>query len=199
MFNRDEGLLLRAGVGAMLRPLIVYTHPTGSNYTCNPPVTNTDIDFYAFTNVGRDAMNQHILDDGWESCVTEIQSQAYVNTPGFGKEWMAYRKDNFNLMIVYDTQHFARCVAATEMCKALNLLSKQDRVDAHSLVHLDKDLEFKLPNNRQLRTFINGVKSTDWWDTNPPVRQLTVPQQIQMFQWDVSPTTYPDPTPRFTF
>lgn len=187
MFNRDEGLLLRAGVGATLRPLIVYTHPTGSNYTCNPPVTNTDIDFYAFTNVGRDAMEQHILEDGWVSCLTEIQSQAYVNTPGFGKEWMAYRKDNYNLMIVYDTRHFARCVAATEMCKALNLMSKQDRIDAHAYVHLNKDTEFKLPKNRQLRTFIHGVRATDWWDLNPPVVAVTVPQQRQMFQLDARP------------
>lgn len=50
MFNRDDNLLLSAGVGPSLRPLIAHTYRTGSHYTVSPPVTNTDIDFYAYAN-----------------------------------------------------------------------------------------------------------------------------------------------------
>ncbi len=169
MFNRDEGLLMVAGVGATLRPLFNYTHPTGSNYTCNPPVTNTDIDIYVHTTMSKEDIEPVIVADGWAPCLQEERSHAYVNTPGFGKTWMAYRDGDYNLIVVFNNErHFARCVAATELCKVLNLLDKGDRVSAHALVHLDTENETVMPKNYQLRSFIRDVKATDWWDYVPP-------------------------------
>lgn len=169
MLPRDEDLLILAGVGESLRRLITHTYRTGSNYTCNPPVENTDIDLYALVpSWQRKAMEDGLAAEGWEDCLTESGGQAYVNTPGFGTEWMAYRKENYNLIVTYDWRHFVRCAAATELCKALNLTDKNDRIMAHSLVHLDKDTETKLPTNPSARAIVNILKSAGMWEHKPP-------------------------------
>lgn len=168
MFTKNDNLLLSAGVGPALRAIIVACHPTGSSYTCNPPVTTTDIDLYAFTRLNKSLVETVVVADGWESCLNEVQAQAYANTPGFNETWMAYRKGVYNLIIVYDERHYARCVAATELCKVLNLTNKDDRVRAHSLVHLDKHSELTVPADPYLRSAVNSLRRLPQWKSPTP-------------------------------
>ena len=101
-------------------PSYLYTasFPTGSNYICNPPVTNTDID-EMFLVTDLNTTEQYLIDNGWKMCgVTEY---ARMN-------WAAYRKDNLNALITDDPDHFAKFYKATELAKERNLLKKEDRI-----------------------------------------------------------------------
>ena len=51
MMRKDDNLLMAAGVPVAFRDKIKLTYPTGSSYTCDPPVTDTDIDFYVLMRV----------------------------------------------------------------------------------------------------------------------------------------------------
>lgn len=194
MFNRDETLLMIAGVGPDLRGRILNTHPTGSNYTCSPPVTNTDIDFYVFPSIQLAAFDALAAADGWESCLSESGAQAYVNTSGFGTDWMAYRKGSYNMIAAFNYRHFARCVAATEMCKALNLLEKADRVAAHSLVHLDSASEIKLPANYYLKGWLKAEAAKPEWAAPSNVNQPSPMPAIRADAWYRPQILIPDVT-----
>ena len=101
-------------------PSYLYTasFPTGSNYICNPPVTNTDID-EMFLVTDLNTTEQYLIDNGWKMCgVTEY---ARMN-------WAAYRKDNLNALITDDPDYFAKFYKATELAKEKNLLKKEDRI-----------------------------------------------------------------------
>ena len=101
-------------------PSYLYTasFPTGSNYICNPPVTDTDID-EMFLVTDLNTTEQYLIDNGWKMCgVTE-----YART-----NWAAYRKDNLNALITDDPDHFAKFYKATELAKERNLLKKEDRI-----------------------------------------------------------------------
>ena len=99
--------------------LYTATFPTGSNYICNPPVTDTDIDqMFLVTNLN--TTEQYLMDNGWKICgVTE-----YART-----NWAAYRKENLNALITDDPDHFAKFYHATELAKERNLLKKEDRIE----------------------------------------------------------------------
>lgn len=160
MFRKDEDLLILAGVSASMRELIGFTYRTGSNYTVNPPVTNTDIDLYAYVNpatISRVAgihmtawqlehrvrwhkqllawISQQLAADGWQPCSTEEDGHVYSNDPSYDSKWTALRKGEYNLMVVLDLNYFTCAAAATELCRTLNLSLKEERIKIHNQVH----------------------------------------------------------------
>ena len=110
-----------------------HAHPTGSAYTCSPPVTNTDQDWLIFVNSTLDLHEYASLltDDGWADCITadaDVQ-KAYRDDPAFGTHWLAYRKGVVNLILTESKSWYLRAIAATELCKGLNLQGKEDRIN----------------------------------------------------------------------
>lgn len=103
-------------------PKHLYTiaFPTGSNYICDPPVTDTDIDMMFYVEHIEDVQRTlHKL--GWTSC---DHSEGY---DGYD-DWRAYRKGNENALITTNLQYFNRFYQATELAKKKNLLNKEDRI-----------------------------------------------------------------------
>lgn len=98
--------------------------PTGSNYICNPPVTNTDIDtmYYVYNMpLASEWLEQH----GWiRSGVNEYATDA----------WRSYRKGNLNALITNDITHYAKFYHATELAKSMNLLDKEDRIALFNMI-----------------------------------------------------------------
>ena len=95
--------------------------PTGSNYICDPPTTNTDIDFVIYTKKER------------ELCLF-LENRGFLtnyNDDYLGIEeglFISYKKENLNLLLINDYPFFIRWVKATKLAKELNLLKKEDRI-----------------------------------------------------------------------
>lgn len=95
-------------------------HPTGSNYICDPPVTNTDIDWVVLV---RSNPVPELEELGWELCGEDMDYDDGQS------DFDAIRRQNINLILVYEEEEFNRWVDATESAKKLNLTNKQDRID----------------------------------------------------------------------
>ena len=96
--------------------------PTGSNYICNPPVTNTDVD-EMFLVDDLQEVNFQLTGLGWTKC--GLEEETYQDKPS---HWAAYRKENMNALLTTDLKYFMNFFKATEEAKHLNLLNKEDRV-----------------------------------------------------------------------
>ena len=96
--------------------------PTGSNYICNPPVTNTDVD-EMFLVDDLQEVNFQLTGLGWTKC--GLEEETYQDKPS---HWAAYRKENMNALLTTDLKYFMDFFKATEEAKHLNLLSKEDRI-----------------------------------------------------------------------
>ena len=96
--------------------------PTGSNYICNPPVTNTDVD-EMFLVDDLQEVNFQLTGLGWTKC--GLEEETYQDKPS---HWAAYRKENMNALLTTDLKYFMNFFKATEEAKHLNLLNKEDRI-----------------------------------------------------------------------
>ena len=96
--------------------------PTGSNYICNPPVTNTDVD-EMFLVDDLQEVNFQLTGLGWTKC--GLEEETYQDKPS---HWAAYRKENMNALLTTDLKYFMDFFKATEEAKHLNLLNKEDRI-----------------------------------------------------------------------
>lgn len=66
-----------------------------------------------------------MVNDGWGNC---------GEYDGVGGIWAAVRRENLNLMVTHDPEFFANYKTAMEVCKALNLQHKQDRIAVCQIV-----------------------------------------------------------------
>ena len=96
--------------------------PTGSNYICNPPVINTDVD-EMFLVDDLQEVNFQLTGLGWTKC--GLEEETYQDKPS---HWAAYRKENMNALLTTNLKYFMDFFKATEEAKHLNLLNKEDRV-----------------------------------------------------------------------
>lgn len=94
------------------------SHPTGSRYICNPPVTDTDNDTVFLAN-GYHDWQTILRNDGWQDCGQEYET---------GGDFHAFRKGVENYIVTEDLKFYSSYVIATEAAKALNLLKKEDRI-----------------------------------------------------------------------
>ncbi len=105
--------------------------PSGSRYICNPPPTDTDNDTVILAeNIA--AACDALVKDGWE----------YGGSYVIGDYWFSYKKtvDGVveNFIVTQDSSQFAKWKKATELCKTLNLLNKNDRVAVFRAIVDDK-------------------------------------------------------------
>lgn len=103
-------------------PVSLYSEyfATGSNVICNPPVTDTDLDFMIFTDE-YDAFVEYLTNNKWEFCGGEEYNYKDNN-------WCALRKGNLNYLITQDINHYTKFKEATELATKMNLLIKDQRV-----------------------------------------------------------------------
>lgn len=66
-----------------------------------------------------------MANDGWGNC---------SEYDGVGGIWAAVRRENLNLMVTHDPKFFADYKTAMEVCKALDLRHKEDRVAVCQIV-----------------------------------------------------------------
>jgi hypothetical protein len=99
----------------------VMAHQTGSNFTCDPPVTNTDVDFVVY--YGNDIVLRRIESEGF-LCTTNSKEYGAQ----LGSSFKTYRKGVVNLICTDNVDFYFAFVGATRVCKELNLLNKKDRV-----------------------------------------------------------------------
>ena len=104
--------------------LYIDSFKTGSNYICNPPVENTDID-EMFLVYNLEETELELVDNGWEKC---------GNTEYDLTKWAAYRKGKLNALITDNLNHYTKFEAAAELAKKRNLLYKKDRVALFNLI-----------------------------------------------------------------
>ena len=103
--------------------LYLNSFPTGSNYICNPPVTDTDID-YMFLVHNLQETKTTLLNDGWTLCGVNEDDQYDID----GNDWMAFRKGTDNALCTTNMKYYLDFYKATEEAKRLNLLKKEDRI-----------------------------------------------------------------------
>ncbi len=109
---------------ALAHEQVVAHHRTGSNYTCDPAVTDTDIDWLVLVADFPKYWIYLTEDNGWTPGGSSVD--AIVNDER--AVFAAFRKGVHNLIVVNDPEYYDRLVLATEMAKRFNLLEKEDRV-----------------------------------------------------------------------
>lgn len=102
---------------------------TGSSYICNPPVTNTDIDFV-------------IHSDNWDVLHNWAEQNGFkTNFEDYAiDEFRSYKRGVINLIVTNDPIFYKRFVKATEVAKNLNLLDKQQRIDLFDFVMYESNI-----------------------------------------------------------
>lgn len=67
------------------------------------------------------------MGDNWRNCCEQYERQK-------DDDWQALRKGNVNLLVTADESWFDDMVTASEVCAALNLERKSDRVRVHRVI-----------------------------------------------------------------
>jgi len=112
--------------------------PTGSNYICNPPVTDTDRDTVFFVEDLYGAA-EALEKDGWDlgGSRSALSPDGWVIGDA-SRDWMSFKKniDGIleNYILTKNFQFFTNFVNATELAKKLNLQKKEDRVTLFSVI-----------------------------------------------------------------
>ena len=95
--------------------------PTGSNYICNPPVTDTDIDqMFLVYDLYRAAEELDLL--GWKECRSKNNNEYPTDV------MLAFRLGVNNALLTDNEEYFNNFYKATEEAKRRNLLNKADRI-----------------------------------------------------------------------
>lgn len=96
---------------------------TGSSIICNPPVTDTDIDFVIYTK-NFDRLLEWLMKEGFK----QTSKDGYdINDESVF--FCCFRKNEVNLIVVVDKEFFNKWVEATILAIRLNLRSKEQRVE----------------------------------------------------------------------
>lgn len=107
--------------------------PTGSRYICNPPVTNTDDDYVLFVEDIKAAYLE-LLDTNWTIGGANNASYAVEDIDNWFSAKKHINGEVINYIVVGDQETFSKWVTATELCKKLNLLKKEDRIALFEVV-----------------------------------------------------------------
>lgn len=95
------------------------------------PIVNNpeDVDFAVLLNQGYDSaiIGARLIDKrGFKACSQYDQMD--------DSSWFSVRRDNLNLMLTHDVTFYDKFVTAMEVCKALSLVHKTDRVAVCAIV-----------------------------------------------------------------
>lgn len=109
-----------------LTALIVDLKPTGSKFTCDPPVLTTDEDYVVLT-TDMEKFLQEAHNTGWES--SESEEYDFADT-----DFISFRQGEVNLIVTTSPSYYSKWVVATHLAKRFNLLNKLDRKDLFSAI-----------------------------------------------------------------
>lgn len=86
-----------------------------------------DVDFAVLVDPAANAVDyaSKMVASGWGNC---------GEYDGVGGIWAAVRQENLNLMVTHDPKFFADYKTAMEVCKALHLVHKEDRIAVCQIV-----------------------------------------------------------------
>ena len=101
--------------------LILQITMVGSTATCNPPPTDTDIDFLALISGDMKQFETLVSEAGFE----HDGSEQYESD---GSYFRSFRKGSLNLIFTNDSEFHRKFLVASSVAKKLNLLSKDDRI-----------------------------------------------------------------------
>lgn len=120
-------------------------HPTGSWFTCEPPVLDTDRDYIVLVDGCIQQALADYLDDGWVPCDHEGARIVYALEEGYGQYWFAARRYingvNENHIVTNSEVHYLRSLGATLVCKQLNLLDKEERIKLFRCIKFEESYE----------------------------------------------------------
>lgn len=112
---------------------IIAQYRTGSNFICDPPVCDTDIDIIILVD-RLDQASQVYIDNGWTETIIGPENKGYKIEQGYGVWWKSFKQDNINHIIISNSVMYIKWVAATLLAKELNLTNKTHRVCLHRLI-----------------------------------------------------------------
>src|SRR3546814_7380819 len=95
---------------------VLKSHPTGSSYTCDPPVTTTDIDTIILADTG---FAPYLMEEGWMPCSGEQYTDHASN-------FSAWRKGNLNY-IVRSEEHTSELQSLMRISYAVFCLKKKNK------------------------------------------------------------------------
>ena len=113
---------------ALCEPLPKLVTAVGSRVTCNPPPTDTDADFLVLVDESDFAQyERNLFKYGFGSDGSRPDNETQMG----GNFWsysMDHEGTRVNLIVTRDFDWHGKFILATNTAKALNLLSKQDRI-----------------------------------------------------------------------
>ena len=113
----------------IIKKYILKIEPTGSNYICNPPVTDTDKDYLILPVEGEfDNLIVSLQDDDWEAPHKGYEDSNFISL----KKRLGATL--INLIIIRSEVEFDAYVYATKIAKELNLREKDDRIKLFEIV-----------------------------------------------------------------
>lgn len=127
---------------------------TGSSFTCDPPVLNTDEDYLVYVNV-LDYAGYKLRQNGWKNCFEEWQNKedtdpaketdGYSVEDTFGARFQAWRLGKMNVILTDDVALYLRSVGATLVAKHLNLQDKAARIALFRCIKYGQEYSGELP------------------------------------------------------
>lgn len=106
-----------------LESISICIFPTGSRIICQPPVLNTDEDWYVL--VENYSKFDALLDMDYTS--PEKSKEEYPEMDG--DDFKTYRKDEINLIVTEDRKFFLDGYLATCLCQGINAFHKDLRIN----------------------------------------------------------------------
>ena len=100
----------------LLDKVCVYWHPTGSRFTCDPPVMDTDEDYVCLMT------DEDVLFDLGFTCTTQEDTTYELS------DFTTWRHKHLNLVVTESLPFFEKFVEATNEAKRLNILEKGERI-----------------------------------------------------------------------
>lgn len=119
--------LVQYYVKEILHDFPVKVVPCGSRVVCDPPVTDTDMDFLVYC---PDSISTRLEEFGFrgDSLTSEVSSRPTSLEANPDHRFTSWRKGHINLIVTQSEEFGSRHLAATGICKKLNLLKKEDRI-----------------------------------------------------------------------
>jgi hypothetical protein len=106
----------------LLDKVCIYWHPTGSRFTCDPPVMNTDEDYVCLM------VDSGVLETLGFHCTTGENDNYDIS------EFTTWRYGRFNLVVTDSMKFYEKFVEATNEAKAKNILDKGERIKLFQMV-----------------------------------------------------------------
>lgn len=114
----------RAPDGSVSFPRVIACWGFGSRYTVDPPPMDTDDDVIAL--VAEQPKPSTMAKLGWK---VDGEPDKYDNT-----KLVSYRNGTKNIVLTTSKNYYVRMCAASELCKAMNLPHKEDRIAIHQAI-----------------------------------------------------------------